>query len=430
MKRKTKRILVTLSATILALALWIGGMVAAALMYGVVSGPITESDDPRDFHTAAAAALDDALIGNAAFVLIDNGEVAGEYYASVGRTVGPDTLFQMASVSKWVTAWGIMALVEDGRVELDVPVSRYLTRWSLPESEFDNNGVTVRRLLSHTAGLTDGYGYMGFRDAADVQTLEESLTRTADHAPRRPAEGVRVGIEPGSEFRYSGGGYTMLQLLVEEVTGESFNAYMRARVLEPLGMSNSTFVLDAEGEARVADFYAPSGSVAPHYRFTALAAASLYTSTADLTRFLLAHLPDPGGAPAGRGVLQPGTLKMMHEPQSSTNRRWGLGMNIAPNYSGGWLIGHDGGNWPGISTTARIDPNTGDGIILLSSGDPALSARVRSWWMGWRTGVAMPSIPNVAALRRRAPWILAGALVIILAGISGGIFAGRRVRPA
>ena len=426
MKTTTKRRLMTSIATVVALALWVGGMVAAALTHQVAA-PLTQSDDPREFH-AAAAALDDALIGNVAFVLIDDGEVAGEHYASVGRMVGPNTLFQMASVSKWITAWGVMALVEDGWIELDTPVSRYLTRWSLPDSEFDNDGVTVRRLLSHTAGLTDSYGYMGFEDPADVQTLEESLTRTADHAPRAFAEGVRVGLEPGSEFRYSGGGYTILQLLVEEVTGESFNAYMRARVLEPLGMSSSTFVLDAEDEERVADFYAPNGSIAPHFLFTALAAASLYTSADDLTLFLFSHLPGPDGAPAGRGVLRPETLEMMRERQTSRDPAWGLGMSLISTGAEGWLIGHRGGNWPGISTTARIDPSAGDGIIVLSSGDPDLAGRVEAWWHLWRTGVVLPSPANVAALVRRAPWILVVSLVIILGGVSGVVVVGRRTR--
>jgi CubicO group peptidase (beta-lactamase class C family) len=68
----------------------------------------------------------------------------------------------MASISKWVTSWGVMALVRQGRLGLDVPVSLYLTRWQLPPSEFDNDGVTVRRLFTHMAGLIDGLGYLGF----------------------------------------------------------------------------------------------------------------------------------------------------------------------------------------------------------------------------------------------------------------------------
>jgi hypothetical protein len=121
-----------------------------------------------------------------------------------------------------------MALVQEGRLDLDAPVSTYLTRWALPESRFDNNKVTVRRLLSHTAGLTDGLGYAGFAPNATVPSLEESLKRP--DADPGVSGAIEVGYEPGAEWRYSGGGYAILQLLVEEVSGESFEGFMQRDV--------------------------------------------------------------------------------------------------------------------------------------------------------------------------------------------------------
>jgi CubicO group peptidase (beta-lactamase class C family) len=203
---------------------------------------------------------------------------------------------------------------------------------------------------------------------------------------------------------------------------------MQARVLEPLGMSNSIFESETADAEHIVDSYAPDGSIAPHFRFTALAAASLYSSTNELTRFLLAHLRGPNGAPAGRGVLRPVTLTMMRERQASEVPPWGLGMSLVSNGAGGWLIGHDGGIWPGISTTARIDPSVGDGLIVLSSGDPALAHRVGTWWHEWRTGVALPVPLNVGALYRRAPWILGGSVVVVLVGVLGAIIVFRRTR--
>ena len=148
--------------------------------------------------------------GNVAFVLIESGKVFDEHFTSVGQPVDRDTLFQVASMSKWITAWGVMTLVEAGKLDLDAPVSTYLTRWSLPKSEFDNSGVTVRRLLSHTAGLTDGLGYGGFAPGQPKSgRIEAILTRAADASPGAVGA-VRVGIEPGSAFEYSGGGYTLL----------------------------------------------------------------------------------------------------------------------------------------------------------------------------------------------------------------------------
>ena len=119
----------------------------------------------------------------------------------------------MASVSKWVTSFGIMKLVENEKLDLDKPIEDYLTRWKLPKNEFDNSKVTIRRLLSHSSGLVDGLGYQGFAPNEKVQTIEQSLNKASD---RLYSEGVaKVGFEPGSKFMYSGAGYTILQLIIE-----------------------------------------------------------------------------------------------------------------------------------------------------------------------------------------------------------------------
>ena len=103
--------------------------------------------------------------------------------------------------------------------------------------------------------------------------------------------------------------------MIEDVTGETFEAYMQRTLLVPLGMSNSTFETPAPGTARVAEFYDSDGKPAIHYRFSAASAAALYTSVADLTRLIQAHRPGPDGAPIGRGVLRPSTLAGMHRPE-------------------------------------------------------------------------------------------------------------------
>ena len=128
------------------------------------------------------------------------------------------------------------------------------------------------------------------RRAETPLTIEQELTRAEDAQPG--ASGLYARRRPpGTTWRYSGGGYLILQLLIEEVTHESFNDFMHRAVLRPLGMTASTFV-DPD-PAHLADFYDADGSKAIHYKFTALAAASLYTSVADMTRFLEAQLPGP-----------------------------------------------------------------------------------------------------------------------------------------
>ncbi len=402
--------------TIAALAIW-----TAVVVLGTLDGwgrpTLAPSGDARAFVSAAKARIDAKSNGNVAFALIEDGRLQGEHFASIGRPVDRDTLFQVASLSKWVTAWGVMTLVDSGRIDLDAPVSRYLTRWRLPPGAYDNDGVTVRRLLSHTAGLTDGLGYAGFAPDVEPQTLEQSLTRAADASPG--ADGVvRVGRAPGSGWAYSGGGYTLLQLIVEEVSGEPFDAYMRRAVLEPLGMSRSTFRLADGGAPNLAEIFDADGSPATHYRFTATAAASLYTSTADLTRFIQAHLAGPDGVSPGRGVLRPETLETMRRPHAFQYGAeiWGLGVVIyAPNDAGGFIVGHDGSNAPAINTAARFDPATGDGIVVLVTGNPLLATDLAGDWVFWRTGNV--DLLDVLRGARRALLILAlGGLAILAAG--------------
>lgn len=356
--------------------------------------------------------------GNIAIVLLDDGEVAQTYFASHGRDVDADSLFQVASLSKWITAWGVMTLVEQGRIELDAPVSRYLTRWRLPESAFDNEQVTIRQLLSHTAGLTDDLGFRGFAPGETPPSIEDELSHTLDVWPG--ADGiVRVGARPGAAWRYSGGGYLILQLVIEEVTQQSFNDYMRAAVLEPLGMNASTFT-DPDA-TRLADFYAEDGALATHYRFTATGAASLYTSAAELTRFLQAQRD-------GGSVLSAATLAQMRAPAArlSVLPVWGLGPTLyAPNGAGDFVIGHDGGNYPAINTTARIDPATGDGIIVLQTGSATLAREIGGEWVFWQTGVVPLDTLVLFDLRRILIVFAAGALAIIVAAF---VLARRRRR--
>jgi CubicO group peptidase (beta-lactamase class C family) len=421
-----RRLILIALATALVLAVW-----TATIVVGTLEGwwrqPLAPRGDPAAFAAAADSTIQRESRGNVAFALIENGRTYHERFASIGAPVDRDTLFQVASLSKWITALGVMTLVDAGRVDLDTPVETYLKRWRLPPGKFDNREVTVRRLLSHTAGLTDGLGYGGFKPGQPVQPLVESLTNAADASPG--ADGaVRVGLRPGSQWRYSGGGYALLQLLVEDVTGEPFAVYMQRAVLVPLGMDHSTFVLPDAGAAHLAEFYDAAGRAATHYRFTATGAASLYTSVADLTRLIQAHLPGPEGAAPGRGALRPATLAEMRRPHGFQYGAeiWGLGLVLyAPNNAGGFIVGHDGNNDPAINTAARFDPASGDGIVLLETGNRLLATRLAGEWVFWRTG-HVDTLTVAMEARRTLTVLAAGWAVIILLGV---VCAWRLRRP-
>lgn len=426
-----RRLIVLAATALVALLAWTGVIVAGELE-GWWRRPLAARGDPAAFAAAAVETAHAARPGNFALVLIEDGQPAAEHFASIGRPVDRDTLFQVASVSKWLTAIGVMSLVDAGRVELDAPVDSYLRRWKLPPSEHDNRQVTVRRVLSHTAGLTDGLGYQGFEPGRPSQSLVDSLTQASDAAPGADGR-VRVGLPPGEKWAYSGGGYTLLQLLIEDVTGEPFAAYMRRAVLVPLGMSRSTFALPQEGADNLAEFYDVGGEYATHYRFTATGAAALYTSAADLTHLIQAHLPGPHGEPPGRGVLRPQTLEAMRRPHASQLGAdiWGLGLILyAPNGAGGYILGHDGSNYPAINTTARFDPATGDGFVLLVTGHPSLATRLAGEWVFWKTG-EVDKLTLMMDLRRTFILLAAGwaAIAVIALAVGWRVLRRSRTRP-
>ena len=406
---------------LLAMMLWVAAVTATALLTAEKIS-VAGTDSASLIDAAKTHSADHA--GNLALILIDNGRVNGTHFMSIGRPVNADTIFQMASVSKWVTAWGVMTLVEAGKIDLDAPVSRYLRRWRLPPTSYDNDLVTVRRLLSHTAGLTDGLGYCGFAPGQPVQTLEASLTKAADACPFTDGT-VAVGTRPGG-WQYSGGGYSLLQLMIEDVSGQSFADYMDAAVLKPLGMHRSTFRTGAEGATDVAEFFDIDGSPAQHFSYTASGAASLYSSAFDLTRFVNAHRPDPNGSLAERRVLSPQSLEAMRAPQAELLGRshWGLGVRLyAPNGAGGHIIGHDGGNAPAVNNSVRLDPVSGNAIIALSTGGNSIATQLASAWL--RQRVAPADLPEeglnpfaiLAQLWGVRRWILGGAILIVLGGV-------------
>lgn len=429
MRAERKRLMVSISLQLARIAglvfmgilLWIVAIFAIATLNAdevrVAGTDITSLIEAAKKHSADHQ-------GNLALVVIGNGRVQGSHFKSIGQPVDADSLFQMASVSKWITAWGVMTLVESGTIELDAPVSRYLRRWRLPPSKYDNDLVTVRRLLSHTAGLTDGLGYCGFAPGQPPQPLEASLTAAADACPFTDGA-VAVGIRPG-EWKYSGGGYSLLQLMIEDVSGQSFPDYMDTAVLKPLGMRRSTFRTRAAGATNVAEFFDSDGSPAKHFAYTAAAAASLYSSTSDLTRFVNAHLPGPGGTVAGRGVLSPKSLEILKAPQALVDNRphWGLGVRLyAPDRAGHYIIGHDGGNAPAVNTSVRLDPALGDAIIALSTGGDGIATRLASAWTRQRVNEA--DLPDsgfspFAVLAKLWParlWLAGGAIVIAIGGV-------------
>jgi len=393
---------------LLLVILWATGL-AGGTLFGWWRRPLAPSDDPRAFMQAAIAKVNAGNSANTALILIERGVIGAEYYSASADSIDRNTVFATASLSKWLTAHAVMKLVEQGKLDLDRPVESYLRRWHLPAGAFSSRDVTARRLLSHTAGLTDGLGFGDYRRDEALPTLEEALA-----APRastgRPAAPITVGIEPGAQFRYSGGGYLLLELLVEELSGDQFAVFVNREILQPLGMERSGYA-DLAATANSAKSYDAEGRPAPIYRYASNAATGFTTSASDMVRLVLAQLRTVERSPLARM-----TLESMRRAEATSMGAdiWGLGTILyAPTEGGGAVFGHDGTNEPAISATVRINPKTEDAIIVLATGSSVLASQLGAEWVFWQTGLPdMLTIP--AEIRRVMPIIGAGACGIVL----------------
>lgn len=425
-----KRIFKYFFAIILLSVLWSG-----IAFYGTLKGwwhkPFTSSNNPQLFTEAVNHQIEKEFVGNFAMAIMKDGTIEKELFYSKSKKVDKNTIFQVSSLSKIVSAVGIMKLIESGKINLDTPVSKYLKRWQLPTSEFDNEQVTVRKLLSHTAGLTDGLGYNGFKNKDSTQTLEESLTKAKDADDGESGE-VKVGIEPGSRWEYSGGGFTLLQLLVEETSGQTFNDFMKDSLFTPLKMISSSYILDDTLKSRLCEFYNFDKSTAPHFYYTSLAATSLYTSLSDLETFFQLFLNGKNGEPIGRGQISPESLKQMRKSHWDImgEKIYGLGAMLYIDIENGEdIFGHDGNSTPPINTAIRINPISGDGIIILETGNPNLATKIASDWVFLETGKT-DTLLFTMLLGKMIKLIFAGILLIVVLGIGIGIWRKRRKTAA
>ncbi len=385
--------------------------------YGAIRGwwlrPMAPKGDAGAFFALATAMANAQSKGNIALVLLRQGAVYAEQYTPSIDPVDRDTRFPLASLSKWFTAYAVLQLVQAGRLDLDAPIATYLTQWQLPAGPFDAQQVTLRRLLSHTAGLTDGLGFGDYLPSESLPSLPETLRHPRASAAT-PAV-IAVGRSPGSGFQYSGGGYLMLQAVLEDVTGMPFATWMQDSVFRPIGMPRASYAY-LGSLVQVSRSFDARGALAPTYRYAAAGATGLSASAGDLIAFAQAQVQDKRGAGT---LIQRATLDRMRQPHGRQLGLaiWGLGVALyAPTASGAFVYGHDGSNAPAINTSMRINPDNGDAVIVLVTGHPTLATAIGSEWTLWQTG--SPDFLMVERAGRSAlvPWLLGLASMAALWG--------------
>jgi len=331
----------------------------------------TKSDAPL---WSIADRMKEHSVPGVGIAILENGRIIwakgyGVRSAGGGDAVDADTVFSAGSVSKLVNAALVLRMVQDGRLDLDADINQYLTSWKVPESEHSRStDVTLRHLLSHTSGFSQH----GFRDFEPGEPLPTVL-QTLDGLPPAKHDPVRLLFEPGSAMKYSGGGITVSQLLVEDVTGLSYARAAQTHVFEPLDMARSTFVNPlppTHGNiARAHDENGKPRALPVGYEsMPELAASGLWASTTDMAKFIQALLQDTA-------FLNDGLRQDMLSREA---RSWhGLGPRI--NGSGDGLFFHHGGSNNSYQAWVEGHPASGNGLVVLtnSRGGRMLAYEVR-----------------------------------------------------
>ena len=301
--------------------------------------------------------------------VIDNGKIDWAKGYGIKETGGndpvtPETLFQAASISKPVTALGTLQLVEKGILDLDSPVNDKLVSWKVPENEFsEKEKVTLRQLLTHSAGLTVS-GFPGYAASEQIPTPVQVLDgeKPANTPP------VRIDMIPGSQWRYSGGGFVVTQLLVADVSGRPFQEYMKTTVLAPLGMTHSTFEqpLPRDKAEQAASGHQANGEVVKGrwHVYPELAAAGLWTTPSDLCRFAI-ELQKSVAGESNKIISQEMAGKML----TPGTGNWGLGIGLgASTTEEKKSFSHGGGN-KGFICMLFAFVNKGQGAVVMTNSD-------------------------------------------------------------
>lgn len=357
-------------------------------------------------NTALNSVFEDNNLMGMSVVTVCGGQVQHVFHAGKkdntrNLLVDDSTMYRIASISKMVTATGMMNLFEDGLFQLDDDINDAMG-FAVRNPNYPDVPITFRMVLSHTSSLQDGDGYDDFLSGTynfqnDVPNFSEYLLTSGDYYE---TNNWRTE-EPGTYFTYSNANYGLVGTLIEKLSGERFDQYMKENVLEPLGIAGSFNITDIENIDNVAAIYRNQGGSwtpqADNYQGQMPSGfdlenyvpgtngilfgpqGGLRISALDLAKILLVHSNfDPG-------VLDAATIALMHEPQwtyTGSNgdnyyglfRSWGLGVHITTNASGGDILfeddvmyGHPGEAY-GLISDMYFGSQNGSGFIFVTNG--------------------------------------------------------------
>ncbi len=279
------------------------------------------------------------------------------------------TMYSLASISKPITATGLMVLKQRGRVDLDKPVNDYLGRSGVTGRAGDARLATVRRVANHTSGLPLHYQFFYEDEPERPPPMDETIRRYGN-----------LVTAPGERYQYSNLGYGILDYLIARVSGASYEDFMRREVFLPLGLTRMSVGIAPRQEKNHAIRYGADGLPIPYYDFDHRGGSAVYASAHDLVRFGMFHLK--ANLTDQTQILTADSIDEMQRPTSEPGARtgYGIGWDIAEP-RGVRIVSHTGG-MGGVTTVLSLVPEHKLAVVVLANANTPLVGEVRRAILG------------------------------------------------
>jgi len=309
--------------------------------------------------------MDHYKVPGVSIAIVENGKIKwakgyGFANTETKTKVDANTLFQAGSISKPVAALAVLKLFENNSLELNTDVNSYLKSWQIPENKFtETEKVTLEKLLTHTAGMTV-HGFPGYQQTDDFPEIIDVLNGKGNTGK------ITVDTMPGSIWRYSGGGYTVMEKVVEDVSGLALEEYMSKNILLPIGMKNSTYQqpITKKWQKNISAAYDRNGKLIDGLwnNYPEQAAAGLWTTPSDLALYCI-EIQDIAQHKK-EGVLKKETVQKM---LTKHKNNWGLGPSLKYEKDS-LLFGHGGKN-AGFTNDMNAYAYQGNALIVMTNAD-------------------------------------------------------------
>lgn len=309
------------------------------------------------------------------------------------QNVNNQTVFQAASMSKFVNAIAVLRLAAENNINLDEDINQYLTSWQFPyKSNSDSNPITIRQLLSHTAGLST-HGFAGYKNANKLPSIIQTLEG------KKPANSDKVEqiLPNNQQFKYSGGGTQISQLIVMDQSKMSYESFINKHVFTPLEMANSFYSIELEKYSQnIAFGHQKNGKSLKHNynSYPESAAAGLWTTPSDLAKLII-DLQKSLQNNTGTIISQQSSKELIQSPLENSNAALGL---FTEKHNEELYVQHSGSN-KGFRGKFIFSPQNGTGVVIMvnAPNTKIIEEIIRSvaavyQWKGFETLITNPDV--------------------------------------